>query len=324
MQVSEFQLIQQYFKSAAEAALARPHSPVRCGIGDDCAVLALPVGEELLVSVDTLVESVHFPVNYPSDLLARRALAVCVSDLAACGARPLGFTLAITLPKVDEPWLAAFATALADAASEYDIALVGGDTTRGPLCISWQVMGSAPAGKAILRSGAQAGDLIYVSGQLGDARAALGFLDKPEPDLSVAEHAVLARYHTPTPRLTLGQRLRGLASAAVDVSDGLAADLGHILSASGVAAEINAANLPLSAALMQTCRDRAVEFALSGGDDYELCFTVSAEHRATITALSAELNLALTEIGTVETGQGITCYDTDGAVITPAAGYQHF
>ncbi len=324
MRVSEFQLIQQYFKSGAEAALARPNSPVRCGIGDDCAVLALPAGEELLVSVDTLVESVHFPVNYPSDLLARRALAVCVSDLAACGAAPMGFTLALTLPDVDASWLAGFANALAEAASEYNIALVGGDTTRGPLCISLQVMGSAPAGTAILRSGAQPGDLIYVSGQLGDARAALAFLDKPASNLSLAEQAILARYHAPSPRLILGQKLRGLATAAVDVSDGLAADLGHILTASGVSAVINTEKLPLSAALVKTCPERAVEFALSGGDDYELCFTAPAEHRATLAALSAELNLAITEIGYVDAGNGIQCYAADGSEITPAAGYQHF
>ncbi|MDF1692276.1 MAG: thiamine-phosphate kinase [Zhongshania sp.] len=324
MPTSEFQLIQHYFKAGAAAALAQPNSPVRCGIGDDCAVLALPAGAELLVSVDTLVESIHFPQNYPSDMLARRALAVCVSDLAACGATPLGFTLALTLPNVDEPWLASFANALVVAAREYDIALVGGDTTRGPLCLSLQVMGSAPAGAAILRSGACAGDLVYVSGQLGDARAALDYLNKAAHELSAAEQALLDRYHAPTPRLALGQKLRGLATAAVDVSDGLAADLGHILSASGVAAVLHTENLPLSPALTETCAERAIEFALSGGDDYELCFTVPAKHREAVAALSAELNLALTEIAYIEAGEGLTCYRADGSVFTPAAGYQHF
>ncbi|MBB5186498.1 thiamine-monophosphate kinase [Zhongshania antarctica] len=324
MPVSEFQLIQQYFKAGAAAAQACPNSPVRCGIGDDCAVLALPAGDELLVSVDTLVESVHFPANYPSDLLARRALAVCVSDLAACGATPLGFTLALTLPKVDEPWLAGFADALAVAAAEFGIVLVGGDTTRGPLCLSLQVMGSAPAGTAILRSGARPGDLVFVSGQLGDARAALAYLDKPLAQLSAAETALLARYHSPEPRLALGQQLRGLASAAVDISDGLAADLGHILNASGVAAVLYTEHLALSAALTETNSERAIEFALSGGDDYELCFTVPAEHREAVVALSAELNLRLTEVGYIDIGEGLACYAADGGVITPAAGYQHF
>ena len=324
MPVSEFQLIQQYFKAGAAAALAGPNSPVRCGIGDDCAVLALPAGDELLVSVDTLVELVHFPKAYPADLLARRALAVCVSDLAACGATPLGFTLALTLPKIDEPWLAGFAAALATAAQEYGIALVGGDTTRGPLCLSLQVMGSAPAGTAILRSGARPGDIVYVSGQLGDARAALNYLDKPEIKLSAAEQALLARYHQPTPRLALGQKLRGLATAALDISDGLAADLGHILSASGVAAVLKTECLPMSAALTTTCPARAVEFALSGGDDYELCFTVAAEHREAVAVLSAKLNLRLTEVGYITAGEGLLCYGADGSVLTPAAGYQHF
>lgn len=324
MPVSEFQLIQQYFKAGVAAAQACPNSPVRCGIGDDCAVLALPPGDELLVSVDTLVESVHFPANYPSDLLARRALAVCVSDLAACGATPLGFTLALTLPKVDEPWLAGFANALAAAAAEFGIALVGGDTTRGPLCLSLQVMGSAPAGTAILRSGARPGDLVFVSGQLGDARAALAYLDKPLAQLSAAETALLARYHSPEPRLALGQKLRGLASAAVDISDGLAADLGHILKASGVAAVLYTEYLALSAALTETNPERAIEFALSGGDDYELCFTLPAEHREAALALGAELNLRLTEVGYVDVGEGLACYAADGGVITPVAGYQHF
>lgn len=324
MPISEFQLIQQYFKAGAAAALARPNSPVRCGIGDDCAVLALPAGDELLVSVDTLVETVHFPKYYPADLLARRALAVCVSDLAACGATPLGFTLALTLPSVDELWLADFASALASVAAEYDITLVGGDTTRGPLCLSLQVMGSAPTGAAILRSGAQPGDLVFVSGQLGDARAALNYLEKDEAQLSVAEQTLLTRYHAPVPRLALGEKLRGLATAAVDVSDGLAADLSHILSASGVAAVLAVERLPLSAAITETDPARAVEFALSGGDDYELCFTAPAAYREQLHAISLELNLAITEVGYIEAGAGLTCFAADGSVYMPVAGYQHF
>lgn len=321
MPVSEFGLIQRYFHTAATV---ENDGWLKCGIGDDCAVLAIPAAEELLISVDTLVEKIHFPQDYSPALLARRALAVCASDLAASGATPLAFTLALTLPEVDENWLAGFSSSLASAAKEFDIVLVGGDTTRGPLCITLQVMGSAPAGVAILRSGAMLGDSIYVSGTLGDARAALNYLAKADADLSEQESTLLTRYHRPTPRLELGQALRGIATAAIDISDGLAADLGHILTRSGVAAQVHTHKLPLSAALQQCCPEQAVQYALSGGDDYELCFTAPTAQRQAIADIARQCNIVLTEIGHIKTGSSLACLDVNGEVLQVNAGYQHF
>ncbi len=313
--LSEFALIERFFRPlSAESAF------LRCGIGDDCAVLAPAVGEELLLSVDTLVESVHFPEHYPAEALARRALAVCVSDLAAAGASPRAFTLTLTAPQLDEVWLAGFSATLAAEAARYGMALAGGDTTRGPLCITLQVMGVAPRGAALLRSGAKLGDRIYVSGTLGDARAALAVLDVNEPDAD--QQQWLRRYHQPEPRLALGQALRGIASAAIDISDGLAADLGHILRCSGVGATVRLASLPLSAALAG--HPSALDYALSGGDDYELCFTAPPQHAAAIAALAETLQLPLSYIGDIAAEPGLRCIDAQGGDYCPAAGYQHF
>ena len=317
MSVSEFDLIEKYFRN-----LTAPTSTVPVGIGDDCAVLDIPADEQLLISVDTLVETVHFPRDYPPAYLARRALAVCVSDLAASGAKPLAFTLALTLPKVREEWLAAFSASLRLAADEYGIALVGGDTTRGPLCLSLQVMGSAPRGQALLRNGAQVGDRIYVSGNLGDARAALDCLAEAQPD----EHQqrLLLRYHHPEPRLALGMALRGIATAAVDVSDGVAADLGHILKASGVGACLQLGALPLSDALRSNAEGAALDYALAGGDDYELCFTAPVNMIAQVAGLSRQLNISLSDIGCIEENLGLRCLDRQGNPYSLPAGYQHF
>ena len=322
MSASEFDIIQRYFRNGAGRVSGPSAASIRCGIGDDCAVLSIPAGEELLLSVDTLVESVHFPLGYSPALLAYRALAVCVSDLAASGASPIAFTLALTLPSVDEAWLSGFSSALARAAAEFGIVLVGGDTTRGPLCLSLQVMGSAPAGQALLRGGAQVGDVIYVSGSLGDANAALAYLDSDSSVLSPNQKYLLERYHAPVPRLKLGQQLRSLATAAIDISDGLAADLAHILTASSVAGVLRIQDLPLSDALVD--HGGAIAAALSGGDDYELCFTVPASRRADVEILGAELNLALTEVGYIEAGVGLRCVDAQNKVYSPAGGYQHF
>jgi thiamine-monophosphate kinase len=325
MPVSEFELIDRYFRHRYQggdqsANLQDPRFPV--AIGDDCAGLIPPEGEQLLISVDTLVESVHFPRQFDPAYLGRRALAVCVSDLAACGAKPLAYTLALTLPVVEEAWLAAFSQSLHTAADEFGISLIGGDTTRGPLSLSIQVMGSAPPGQALLRSGAQTGDDIYVSGSLGDAAAALACLDLRAP--SEHQQQLLNRYCAPSPRLQLGMALRGIASAAADVSDGLAADLGHILKASGVAATLQLKTLPLSEALLAEAGVKAVDYAMGGGDDYELCFTAPVMYRAEIAVLSADLQLPLTRIGSVAEGRGLRCLDSQGAVYPLPAGYQHF
>ena len=313
--LSEFALIQRFFQP-----LSRTSAFVRCGIGDDCAVLSPAVGEELALSVDTLVEGVHFPYDYAPSMLARRALAACVSDLAAAGAEPRAFTLALTLPENRSDWLAAFSSALAEDAEHYSVSLVGGDTTRGPLCLSFQVMGVVPAGGALLRSGARPGDDIYVSGSLGGARAALDYLDSDSPD--ARQQACLERYHRPQARVKLGMALRGIASAAVDISDGLAADLGHILNASGVGGRLMLDALPIHPAITGLAAAR--DYALSGGDDYELCFTAGAEQREPLAALSAALGLPLTRVGGIVPGDGLLCVDAKGQAYSASAGYQHF
>ena len=313
-ELSEFALIQRFFQP-----LSTTSAFVRCGIGDDCALLSPAAGDELALSVDTLVEGVHFPNNYPADHLARRALATCVSDLAAAGATPRAFTLALTLPESRSDWLSAFSAALAQEAARYSMSLVGGDTTRGPLCLSFQVMGAVPNGKALLRSGARPGDDIYVSGDLGGARAALDYLELAAPN--EAQQACLERYHRPQARVALGEALRDIASAAVDISDGLAADLGHILSASDVGARLRLQQLPVLAAIAELPEAR--DYALSGGDDYELCFTAAPAHRETLMALSAELHLPLTRIGDIVAQGGLQCVDAKGAAAANL-GYQHF
>lgn len=322
-QPGEFELIQRYFADAFHSQVAAsPH--LVAGIGDDCAILNLPPQQQLLVSVDTLNEGVHFPANADPQQLARRALAVAVSDLAAMGAEPLGFSLSLGAPSLSEAWLAGFSTGLCAAAADFAIALIGGDTTRSEkLSLAVQVLGCAPAGRALRRGAASEGDGIYVSGSLGDARAALECLDVPEPD---AEQAyLLNRYWSPTPRLALGQALRELASTAIDISDGLAGDLAHILRASGLGGCIEVAALPLSP---QLCRvvgeETAKAFALSGGDDYELCFTAPASAAAQLHVLSEQLAIPLTRIGLVDSEPGLRCVDEAGKPVSPAGSYQHF
>ncbi|MEE2651242.1 MAG: thiamine-phosphate kinase [Pseudomonadota bacterium] len=311
----EFALIERFFKP-----LSRTTPFVRHGIGDDCAVLSPAADEELVLSVDTLVEGVHFPRHYAPAKLAVRSLAVCISDLAAAGAHPEAFTLALTAPELNESWLAEFSRVLAAEAERYGVSLVGGDTTRGPLCLSLQVMGSVPRGQALLRNGARPGDLVYVSGELGGARAALDYLETLSP--TDAQQSYLQRYHSPLPRLALGQALRGVANAAVDISDGLVADLGHILRASGVGATIYTDRLPVAMGLRDVAK--GVDYALSGGDDYELCFTVPEEYQAHLRALEKTLALPLHCIGEVVDGAGLKCLDAEGVVYETAAGYQHF
>ena len=280
-------------------------------MGDDCAILSLPPGERLATSVDTLVEGVHFPADiFPEDL-GFRCVSVAASDLAAMGARPLGMTVALTLPEVDDLWLNAFSQGLGAAVSRFRLPLVGGDTTRGPLNITVQVLGALPAGRALLRSGACAGDAVYVSGTLGDAAGALAFLrGEWQPDPQHAEY-LLQRLYRPEARLELGQALLGSANAAIDVSDGLLADLGHVAATSGVRIEIEHARLPLSEALQSHPEPlQAYKWALTGGDDYELCFCLPPD--ATLPGV--------TQIGRVTTGEGVHCSLAVGAV----RGYQHF
>lgn len=318
--MGEFELIRRYFEPMAKATTpALDGSGLLLGVGDDCAIQRVPANQDLVFSVDTLVEGVHFPIGYCPRFLGWRALAVAVSDLAAMGAQPVCFTLALTLPAADEAWLEGFAAGLAEAGQQFGIVLAGGDTTRGPLTLSLQVHGTVPQGQALRRDGAREGDLVCVSGQLGDAGAALDFLYDTAPATDAA--SVLQRYHYPQPRLELGIALRSVASAAVDISDGLHADLLHILRASGVGATIDLAALPLSAALRQIKGEAAAGFALQSGDDYELCVTVPEQRWA---AASRELQQQLTVIGQVQREPGLRLNADAGMVYSQRPGFDHF
>jgi thiamine-monophosphate kinase len=306
MAVAEFSLISRYFSNLGRGAA------VDLSVGDDCAILRLGEDERLATSVDTMVAGVHFPADsFPEDI-GFRAVSAAASDLAAMGARPLGMTVALTLPAADELWLNAFSLGLAAAVSEYHLPLVGGDTTCGPLTISVQVMGALPMDQALLRSGARVGDEVYVSGTLGDAAGALAFLEEdwqPTPDH--AEY-LLERFNRPQARLALGLALLGRATAAIDISDGLLADAGHMSAASGVKISIDTDLLPLSPALSSHhSREQILRWALSGGDDYELCFCLPA---------GAQAPAGSTRIGRVEAGAGVDC----GLQIDIPPGYQHF
>ena len=314
--MGEFELISHYF---AAAPCAQGGEGVALGIGDDCALLDLPAGEQLAVSTDTLVAGVHFPAICDPLLLGQRSLAVAASDLAGMGATPIGFTLALTLPEVGPDWLAAYADGLGRMAQRCNMALIGGDTTRGPLSITVTVFGRVSAGQALRRSGARPGELLCVGGFLGNAAGALPLvLGEREAAADVAA-PLLAHYWSPLPQLQLGERLRGLATAALDISDGLLADCGHIAKASGVALEVNLAQVPVSAPLQAFLgREAALHAALTGGDDYVLAFTLP---EYALSSLADQVHV----IGRVLEGQGVTLRDPQGQDITPVQrGYQHF
>lgn len=323
MSLGEFDLIAKYF--------VRPpgQGPRRAvvGNGDDCAVIAPAPGMQLAVSTDTLVEGRHFLSTVSPARLGHKALAVNLSDLAACGAAPLAFTLALTLPRVDETWLRGFAKGLLDLADEHDCELIGGDTTAGPLAIGITVMGEVPAGQALLRSGARPGDDIWVSGFPGQARLALeAFRGSLHPGLSTeAFEGTRLAMERPDPRVALGVGLRGLASAAIDVSDGLLGDLGHVLARSRVGASIQLPALPVGPWLAARPRHEQLDAILAGGDDYELVFTASMAQRERIAALGASLGLVLSRIGVIETEPGLRLRQADGQLEPKRwASFDHF
>lgn len=318
MALSEFDLIRQYFTREGKAP------GVVLGVGDDAAILQPAPGEQLLVSTDTLVAGRHFPLcTAPADI-GWKSLAVNLSDLAAMGAAPRWCLLALTLPVADPAFLAAFADGFWALAEQAGISLVGGDTTRGPLTITVTVIGTVAAGQALRRDGAQVGDDIYVSGTLGDAGLGLALAEGRAPVLAAAEQrAALAALNRPQPRLALGQALRGLATSAIDISDGLAQDLGHILERSGVGASLDAASLPLSAALRACDPAQARRWALGAGDDYELCLTAPPRLAPVLVALAQELSVTLTRIGQIEAGSGLRILD-QGRPLSAPAGFQHF
>ncbi|HEY4090096.1 MAG TPA: thiamine-phosphate kinase [Luteibacter sp.] len=293
------------------------------GIGDDAAVVAVPAGRELAIAVDTLVEGIHFPAGTAAADIGWKALAVNLSDLAAMGATPAWALLALTLPAPDEAFIDGLARGFAELATPFRLALIGGDTTRGPLTVTVTVHGFTSPGQALLRSGARVGDVVMVTGTLGDAAAGLRCLS--ETDASPYA-GLIDRLNRPTPRVAAGQALRGIATACIDVSDGLVADLGHICKQSRVGAEIDAALLPRSSAMLTHFHDTdAIDFALAGGDDYELCFTVPAEKASEIAADLARLGCGATRIGRVVEGEGVRVIDATGATRTPThAGWNHF
>jgi thiamine-monophosphate kinase len=314
------------------ARLLRPLAasfPGAFELGDDTARVSLPPGEELVVKTDALVCGVHFLPNHPPGRVAQKALRVNLSDLAAAGARPVAYQMALVLPDhIDDVWLEAFCAGLAADQRTYGIALCGGDTasTPGALTISITVLGAAPPDPVLGRGGAQPGDLVFVSGTIGDG--ALGLLADTGrlPEADVAGQAFLVdRYLLPQPRLDLGKRLRGVASACMDLSDGLAGDLGHIAARSGVRAVINAEQVPLSpaAAAAVAYRPALLETILTGGDDYELLFTVPSERRETIATIAPLAGVPVTEIGRVEQGDGAVVRK-DGVPLTlDRPGYRH-
>ena len=320
--LSEFDLIKHYFQRP------RPTSDrTVLGIGDDCALLAPGPGKLLAVSSDMLVEGRHFFAGADPFQLGHKALAVNLSDLAEMGATPLGFTLALALPSADPAWLDGFSRGLFALADAHGCELVGGDTTRGPLNICITIFGELQPGQALRRDAARAGDDIWISGTLGDARLALaGLLD--EVTLDAADAALAApRLHAPAPRVALGRLLAegGLAHAALDISDGLVGDLGHILAASRVGALLDVDALPAGPALARQPQDLRRRFSAAGGDDYELCFTAPAAQRDAIVAVGQQCGTAVTRVGRIEAEAGLRLVDGDGAPLAMRLhGWDHF
>lgn len=322
MSLSEFNLIERYFTGRGVQ-----RADVTLGIGDDCALLKVPTGHELAISIDALVEGVHFPVDTDPQAVGHKALAVGLSDLAAMGAEPAWATLALSLPMADEAWLQGFSDGLFGLAGQYSLQLVGGDTVRGPRVISLQLHGFVPEGRALRRDGARAGDLIFVTGTLGDAGVGLDIaFGKRNVNAADADY-LRQRLDRPTPRVAAGTALRSLASAAIDISDGLVADLGHILKRSGVGARIELAQLPTSAALQRVVAstEERYRYALSSGDDYELCFTVPPEHRAAMEQICRQLDCGCACVGVIEVEAGIRLLQGDGIPWQlPSGGFDHF
>ena len=314
---SEFELIRRYFERPPPAG-----SRTLLGVGDDAALVQVETGMALVVATDMLLAGRHFPDDSAPRTLGHKALAVNLSDLAAMGATPRWATLAIALPEADDAWLAEFSAGLFALAARHEVALIGGDTTRGPLAISLTVLGEVPAEHALTRAGARPGDDIWVSGELGLGALWLAQREgRVQLDAAEAERA-RARLETPQPRVVLGERLRGLASAAIDVSDGFAADLGHILERSAVGALVEYEKLPRArvadAALEARC-------ALAGGDDYELVFTAAQSERAALAALSVELGVPLARVGAIQTTPArLVLLDAAGQPMPVPAGFDHF
>lgn len=331
---SEFEIIRRYF---AESGLQFPRAGITLGIGDDGALLDVPANRLLVMSMDVLVESVHFPLNADPKLLAQRALAVNLSDMAAMAAEPLCFTLGLTMPQADSDWLAGFSAGLLDLAQRYNCPLVGGDISRGPLNIAIQVQGLVAPDKVMRRTGAAVGDQIYVSGCLGDGAIALASMELPtqfgaafrlEPGCATAAIQAHFRgaFYQPEPRIELALAIAHCVSSGIDISDGLAGDLGHLLRANAVGAVLDSASIPYSEAARTCMSDSNRQLAaLFGGDDYELCVTVAPAHCAAAEAAAAATGIAFTRIGAIVSGSELTVRDRTGqAQLIDAAAFQHF
>ena len=315
----EFDLIKRHF--------TRPAANAVLGVGDDCALVDVTNGMDLAVSTDTLVSGTHFFPDVDAENLGHKALAVNLSDMAAMGALPYWAMLALTLPNVDHDWLSAFAKGFFDLAQEYNVSLIGGDTTRGPsLVITVTIMGEVPAGAALRRGGAKAGNDVWVSGNVGDAALAVahryGKLVLNEADYREA----VMRLYEPSPRVALGQALRGLATSAIDISDGLLADLTHICRLSGTGATIDLASVPVSSiGARHIGSDEGRTAILAGGDDYELCFTAHPNSRESIEDLTEVLGIPITRIGQIKRGKGVSLLGNDGKPVKiDGRGYDHF
>jgi thiamine-monophosphate kinase len=324
MAIGEFELIDRYFRP-----LVGSRREVVLGIGDDAALLAVPSGMQLVAALDTLVEGKHFPVGSPAHSIGHRALAVNLSDLAAMGAEPAWYLLALTLPAIEDSFVAELARGMQELAARFDMSLVGGDTTAGPLSLSVQASGFVRPGEALLRSGASPGDLLFVSGSLGEAAAGLqlemGNVGGLIGDGGSSAALLRQRFLYPTPRVALGKALRGLASACIDVSDGLVADAGKLAASSGCAIRIETQQLSISAALEAVLgTERALQLLLSGGDDYELCFTLPAARLAELPTRLLGANCPVACIGVVENGSGVTVCTRGKPVDIARSGFDHF
>ncbi len=311
MSLGEFDIIARYFKRNGG------RGDVLLGIGDDAAVVATPADRRLVVALDTLVEGVHFPAGTAAADIGYRALAVNLSDMAAMGAAPSWMTLSLSLGESDAQWLEGFSSGLFELAQRFDVALIGGDTVKGPLVISVQIAGLVEADRWLTRSGARPGDLVHVSGTPGEAAAGLALIQRGDGNSAAAEH-LRQRFLRPEPRVSLGRQLRSFATAAMDVSDGLLTDLDKLCAASGRGAQIDIDRLPASAAMRQLFEtDAGIDFALAGGDDYELLFTVAPEDVARVPA-------SCTCIGRIESGAGVSCLRGGQPFDPRRRGYDHF
>jgi thiamine-monophosphate kinase len=322
--LGEFDLIERFFSRSAGAA--RGHNGVILGIGDDAALLRMPAHMELAAAVDTLVEGRHFPIGSSARSIGHRALAVNLSDLAAMGALPSWATLALTMPSANSDWLRQFSGGLLELADAHGVALVGGDTTRGPLTISVQLLGQVPPGAALRRGGASPGDVLAVTGTLGDAGAGLALIDGScVTQERVPAEQLIRRFEYPEPRVQFGLAARGIASAAMDISDGLVGDLPRLASASGLAAHVDVDRLPLSPAMRALASPaQARDWALGAGDDYELLIAVPQHRFADLQALAGKLDLGLTAIGGLRAGRGVTWIQNGREFAPTVQGYDHF